>query len=247
MKKKYNRKIKEPKTTRYSKAEKLFLISQSKYKISQKSIKKLMRYTNAWNFAKKLKQVESGYKGYARKKVIYSEAGVQILKRQETLLIDALRQDPSNKKIQKEYFKNTKRLNRFLETNPNLTPEEKESMIDRHQRRENDLMARIHRGEEITTSKHGLFIEDFIDQYFSTDFESFKESYKEEQLSKLESGTEEYNDKKQELDNISSAEWYQIFWDEDLSRRSEAKEAEQGNGWIAFEVEDDKWEIIYDN
>lgn len=214
--------------------------AQKKYKVryTEKQLKKITRAKTADEFQRRLSRTAGAIKGGKTTKLLSSERAYRTLKKRENKLNKLLDKHPEDKSLIKAQLANTKRLNRILEKDPNLTPQERENMQFRHRNREAELNAAAHGQEDYKPSRHGWSKEEFVKTYFSTEYYEWKAELEEQYLA----AQKENNKKKMEEIENQLAGDYDTFFEERLSENT--KPDKQHSGRLVFK-KDDIEEIIY--
>lgn len=213
--------------------------AQTKYKVkySEKQLKKLFSLKRADTFTKKLSRLAGSIKGAKTTKFLYSPRAKKVLLRQEKKLNKRLEKDPNNKTLLKLKLVNTKRLNRLIEKDPRLSAQEKETIRFRHENLEAQLESAAYHGESVRIQKHGYFIDDFVQSFFSAEYNQWKMDLEEEINQYRANDPEKADELQQKIDN-----GYQAYFDEELSQYTEPDK--QHSGRLVFR-KDDIEEILY--
>lgn len=227
------------------------LQKQFKIKFKKEQVKKLFRLKSEKSFTKRSRQLAGAIRGGKTTRMLYSSNAIRVLKRQERSINKRLEKDPTNKELGKAKLKVTIRLDRALERKAK-TPQEKEMMIYRHRKNEVELASKVAKGEKISPSKHGWTREDFVKEFFASQYNQWKDDLENEK-SELVAKADELSkdDPNNELGDVLAKieeieqkleDSYQNFFNEEIA--DELDVAVQHNGNLVY-GKDDYAEIIY--
>lgn len=214
--------------------------AQKKYKVkyTEKQLKKITRAKTAEEFQRRLSRTAGAIKGGKTTKLLASGKAYKTLKKRENRLNKLLDKHPEDKSLIKAQLANTKRLNRLLEKDPNLTPQERENMEFRHRNREAELNAAAHGQEDYRASRHGWSQEEFVKAYFSTEYYEWRA----EQMEKMIEAEKKGDTETVEMTQNMLDDGYNAFFENELSQYTEPDK--QHSGRQVFR-KDDIEEIIY--